>query len=135
MVIETGNRLTETISSRVDEVNSTLKTTGDLLVLDLSLRGGDVVSKLEQTGARITETIVQRANRVSGHSSARAPKSLADVLGNRGEAVREMLAARLTVVRGHVQSRRRGTGRADRPRLRPRSAISSPAISANSTAP
>ncbi len=94
MVVETGDRLTETISSRVDEVNSTLKTTGDSLVLDLSLRGGDVVSKLEQTGARITETIVQRANRVAD-TFRESAETLADVLGNRGDSVREMLAARL----------------------------------------
>ena len=49
--------LPESIAARVDEVNNTLKATGDSLVLDLSLRGGDVVSKLEQTGASITEAI------------------------------------------------------------------------------
>ena len=53
LVIDTGNQLAETISSRVEEVNTTLKNTGGSLVLDLSLRGNDVVSKLEQTGTRI----------------------------------------------------------------------------------
>ena len=49
-IIETSSQLAETIVTRADEVNSTLKSTGESLVLDLSLRGGDVVSKLEQTG-------------------------------------------------------------------------------------
>ncbi len=93
-MVDTGNRLAETISSRVDEVNTTLKTTGNSLVLDLSLRGGDVVSKLEQTGTRITDTIVQRSNRVTDQFRESA-EALADVIGNRGDAVREMLAARL----------------------------------------
>ena len=77
-------------------MNTTLKNTGDSLVLDLSLRGGDVVSKLEQTGARITETIVaaQQAGQRRPVPRERRGRS-ADVIGNRGDAVREMLAARL----------------------------------------
>ena len=53
LVIETGNRLAETISSRVDEVNTTLKTTGDSLVLDLietALSSGE--------GARLKRALV-----------------------------------------------------------------------------
>jgi len=34
-------------------------------VLDLTLRGGDVVSKLEETGSRIAETIVTRGGKVA----------------------------------------------------------------------
>ena len=49
-IVDTSSRIAETIAVRADEVNNTLKSTGDSLVLDLSLRGGDVVSKLEQTG-------------------------------------------------------------------------------------
>ena len=56
-LVETSSSLAESISARVDEVNNTLKATGDSLVLDLSLRGGDVVTKLEQTGAAITDAI------------------------------------------------------------------------------
>src|SRR6185295_6180621 len=41
-IIDSGTRIADTITSRVEEVNSTLKATGDSLVLDLSLRGGDV---------------------------------------------------------------------------------------------
>src|SRR5689334_19864638 len=48
LVIESGNTLADTLSSRIEEVNTTLKNTGDSLVLDLSLRGGDVVAKMEQ---------------------------------------------------------------------------------------
>src|SRR5882724_6846456 len=47
LVVDTGNHLADAISNRVEEVNTSLKTTGDSLVLDLSLRGGDVVNKLE----------------------------------------------------------------------------------------
>src|SRR5437763_831485 len=92
--IETGNQLADTISSRVEEVTTTLKNTGDSLVLDLSLRGGDVVSKLEQTGAGIGDGIVQRTTRVTEQFRESAER-LADVIGNRGEAVHEMLAGRL----------------------------------------
>src|SRR5436190_4508470 len=94
LVIETGNQLADTISGRIEEVNTTLKNTGDSLVLDLSLRGGDVVSKLEQTGARITDTILQRSQRVSDELRD-SVDSLGEMIGNRGDAVREMIAARL----------------------------------------
>ena len=64
-MVETGSRLAETIATRADEVNNTLKATGESLVLDLTLRGGDVVGKLEETGSRITETIVTRGGKVT----------------------------------------------------------------------
>jgi hypothetical protein len=94
IVVDTGNQLAESIAGRIEEVNSSLRTTGDSLVLDLNLRGGDVISKLEQTGMRITDTIVERATNVSEtfHASA---ESLGEVIGTRGDAVREMLATRL----------------------------------------
>src|SRR5271157_2281074 len=94
LVIDTGSQLAETISSRIEEVNTTLKNTGDSLVLDLSLRGGDVVSKLEQTGARITDTITARTTSVADTFRDSA-ENLVVVLNTRGEAVREMLVARL----------------------------------------
>src|SRR5258707_1229990 len=100
-VIETGNQLADTISSRVEELNTTLKDTRDSLVLDLSLRGGDVVSKLEQTGARITDTIVQRGSRVTDQFREPA-EALADVIASRGEAVRDLLATRLQSFRNLV---------------------------------
>ena len=105
--------------SRVEEVNSTLKTTGDSLVLDLSLRGGDVVVKLEQTGPRITDTIVQRGNKVSDTF-----RESAEQLG-RGHRQPRRRGARNAgdapaVVRGHVQPRRlrarRDASRATPPR-------------------
>ncbi len=55
------SQIAETIATRADEVNSTLKATGESLVLDLNLRGGEVATKLEQTGARITEALVSRS--------------------------------------------------------------------------
>ena len=86
--------MAETIAARAEEVNSTLRSTGDSLVLDLSLRGGDVVSKLEQTGARITDTIVTRSNAVAETFRDNA-EALAHSLNTRGEAVKDMLVARL----------------------------------------
>ena len=86
--------MAETISARAEEVNSTLRSTGNSLVLDLSLRGGDVVSKLEQTGQRITDTMITRSNAVSETFRDNA-EALAQALNTRGEAVKDMLAARL----------------------------------------
>jgi hypothetical protein len=91
---QTGTQMAETIAARAEEVNTTLRSTGDSLVLDLSLRGGDVVSKLEQTGARITDTVVSRSNSVADTFRENA-EALAQVLSTRGDAVKELLAARL----------------------------------------
>jgi hypothetical protein len=93
-IIDSSARVAETIASRVEEVNSTLKTTGDSLVLDLSLRGGDVVANLEQTGARITDTIVARSNKVT-ETFRDSAENLAQTVDAKGEAVKNMLAARL----------------------------------------
>src|SRR5438552_12116394 len=94
LVAAAGNRLADTISSRIEEVKTTLKNTGGSLVLDLSLRGGDVVAKLEQTGAGISDGIVQRTTRVTEQFRESAER-LAEVIGNRGEAVHETLTMRL----------------------------------------
>ena len=63
-------------------------------MLDLSLRGGDVVSKLEPTGARITETIVTRGDKVTETFRENA-EHLASTVATQGDSVRDMLAARL----------------------------------------
>jgi Apolipoprotein A1/A4/E domain len=93
-VIDTGTRLADTITTRVEEVNSTLKSTGDSLVIDLSLRGSDVVAQLEQTGTRITESLVARSDKVA-ESFRESAEALVHTVGIRGDAVRDMLAARL----------------------------------------
>jgi hypothetical protein len=93
-IIDSSARVAETIASRVEEVNSTLKATGDSLVLDLSLRGGDVVANLEQTGARITDTIVTRSNKVT-ETFRDSAESLAHAIDSKGDAVKNMLSARL----------------------------------------
>ncbi|HET7679207.1 MAG TPA: hypothetical protein VFK79_03620 [Xanthobacteraceae bacterium] len=93
-IIDSSAHIAETIASRVEEVNSTIKATGDSLVLDLSLRGGDVVSNLEQTGARITEALVASSDKVS-ESFRDNGENLARVVDSKGEAVKNMLAARL----------------------------------------
>src|SRR4029077_2518750 len=94
LVVETGNNLADAIGNPVEEVNTTLKNTGDSLVLDMSLRGGAVVSKLEQPGARITDAIVERGNKVSD-TFRESAESIAEVIGGRGDAGRGMRAARL----------------------------------------
>jgi hypothetical protein len=93
-IVDTSGRLAEIITVRAEEVNNTLKATGDSLVLDLSLRGGDIVSKLEQTGARITDTIVTRGEKVSDTFRENA-ETLAATVSSSGDAVKDMLAARL----------------------------------------
>jgi hypothetical protein len=93
-IIDSSARIAETIAERVEEVNSTLKATGDSLVLDLSLRGGDVVANLEQTGNRITDAIVTRSNKVT-ETFRDSAENLAHVIDSKGEAVKNMLAARL----------------------------------------
>jgi hypothetical protein len=93
-IIDSSAHIAETITSRVEEVNSTLKATGDSLVLDLSLRGGDVVANLEQTGANITDAIVARSNKVSD-TLRDSGDNLVHLIDSKGEAVKNMLAARL----------------------------------------
>jgi hypothetical protein len=93
-IIDSTSRIAEIIASRVEEVNSTLKTTGDSLVLDLSLRGGDVVANLEQTGARIADTIVAQSGKVTENFNNSA-ENFAQVIEAKGDTVKNMLAARL----------------------------------------
>jgi hypothetical protein len=93
-ITDTNTRLAESIAARADEINTTLRSTGDSLILDLSLRGGDVVSKLEQTGARITDTITNRSDAVADTFRDSA-ESLVAAVNSRGDAVKDMLAARL----------------------------------------
>ncbi len=64
-------------------------------MLDLTLRGGDVVGKLEETGNRITETIVTRGGKVTDtFREARRRRSRARSTPS-GDSVREMLGSRL----------------------------------------
>ena len=118
---ETGSRLAETIATRADDVNNTLKATGESLVLDLTLRGGDVVGKLEETGARITETIITRGGKVTDTF-----REAAETLGSdhqrqgRQRARDARLAA--AVVRGDVHPWRLRARREDLARFQRRSA-------------
>jgi hypothetical protein len=82
-IVDTSSQIAETIAIRADEVNSTLKSAGESLVLDLSLRGNDVVSKLEQTGQKVTESFRTGA------------EAVAATVSSRGDAVHDMLAQRL----------------------------------------
>ena len=77
---------------RGDEVNNTLKATGESLMLDLSLRGGDVVVQLEQTGAQITDRSSTRSDTV-GEAFNKNAESWTNV-GARGDR-QDMLVARL----------------------------------------
>jgi len=93
-LLETGSQLAENIATRADEVNNSLKSTGESLVLDLTLRGTDVVSKLEETGSRITETIVTRTSKVT-ESFRGTADNLASEINAKGDSVKDMLASRL----------------------------------------
>ncbi|MGI8527076.1 MAG: hypothetical protein ACR2K5_13025 [Pseudolabrys sp.] len=90
----TGAQLSESIAARTEEVNNTLRATGDSLVLDLSLRGGAVVSQMEQTGSRITDTIVARSNKVAETFQTNA-EALASSIGTHGDGIKDTLNARL----------------------------------------
>ena len=90
----TSTRLAETIANSAEELNSTLKASGESLVLDLNLRGGEVAAKLEQTGARITDSIVS-AQYVMADSVPRERRTSRRRHRPRSDAVREMLATRL----------------------------------------
>jgi hypothetical protein len=93
-IVDTSSRIAETIAVRADEVNNTLKATGDSLVLDLSLRGGEVIAKLEQTGAKIAETIIQRSDKM-GDGFRHSAETLAATIDAQGETVHALLAQRL----------------------------------------
>ena len=86
--------MAEIIAVRAEQVNITLRSTGDTLVDELSQHGSDVVCKLEQTGARITDALIGRSDAVADTFRENA-EALALLLTSRGNAVRDMLAARL----------------------------------------
>ena len=121
LVIETGNRLADTISGRIEEVNTTLKNSGDSLVLDLSLRGGDVVVQ-----ARADRRAHHRDHRPAQQPGDRSVPRERRIARRRDRQSRRRGArdagGAAAIVRGHVQSRRRRARRAHRSRLRPRSA-------------
>ena len=112
-IIDTSSRLAETIATRADEVNSTLKASGKSLILDLNLRGGDVVTKLEQTGNAHHRGRSSPAAARSPNSFRDSAEHLAEVIaaarrrgeGNAGDAARR--------VRGDVQPFRRRARRKD----------------------
>ncbi len=93
-LLETGTRLAETVLARAEEANGTLKATGESLVLDLTLRGSDVVSKLEETGTKITDTIITRAGAVTATFDSTA-ESLAQSVNARADSIKDMLVSRL----------------------------------------
>jgi hypothetical protein len=94
-VIETSSQLAETIATRADEVNSTLKSSGDSIILELDLRGGEVATKMQQAGNRITETLISRSSTMTDSVRERA-EHIADVIAMSSDAIKEMLATRLT---------------------------------------
>ncbi len=93
-IIETSNQLAEAIATRADDVNSTLKASGELLILDLDLRGGEVAAKLQQVGDGISESLVARTESMTD-SMRESAEHVAGVMATRGDAVKEMLATRL----------------------------------------
>jgi Apolipoprotein A1/A4/E domain len=93
-IIETSNQLAEAIASRADDVNSTLKASGESLILDLDLRGSEVAAKLQQVGDGISESLVARTESMTD-SMRESAEHVAGVMATRGDAVKEMLATRL----------------------------------------
>ena len=65
-----------------------------MLILDLSLRGGDVAKKLEETGERITETLTSRSASVTD-TLRESVEQFVDTVATRGDAMKDMLSTRL----------------------------------------
>src|SRR5580692_6438192 len=103
-IIDTSSQLAETIATRADEVNSTLKASGESLILDLNLRGGDVAKKLEHTGARITETLISRSTGVTD-SLRESVEQFVGTVATRGDAIKDMLSTRLGAFEETVSTR------------------------------
>jgi hypothetical protein len=93
-LIDTTGRIAETIAMRASEVTNSLKTTGDSIILDLSLRGGDIVSKLEEIGHKLTEMIGARSDQINERFGSGA-ETLAASIALRSDTMRDMLAQRL----------------------------------------
>ena len=66
---------------------------GNALVQELGLRGSEIVGRIEQTGTRVADTVIARSNTVADTFRDNA-EVLVKTIDNRGEAMREMLAAR-----------------------------------------
>ena len=89
------SQLAETIATRADEVNSTLKASGESIILDLNLRGGDVAKKLEAAGARVAETLYRRSTQMAD-TVRESVDRVAGALDARGEEVKQILSTRLS---------------------------------------
>ena len=63
--IGNAGRLAETVGLRGEEVNSVLKSVGELIVVDLGMRGNALVSKIEDIGTKITEEIIAHSDCVA----------------------------------------------------------------------
>jgi hypothetical protein len=94
-IVETSSQIAETIATRGEEVNSTLKSSGESLIVDLDLRGGEVAAKLQQAGNQIAETLISRSASMT-ESVRESAEHVAGVIATRNDAVKEMLATRLT---------------------------------------
>ncbi len=80
-----AGRLAETVASRGDEVNNSLKSIGELLVLELGLRGNDLASKIEATGTKVTEQIIARSDCVAeqfGNNAGTLAETMFTRIGN-----------------------------------------------------
>ena len=61
----------DTITTRADEVNSTLKNSGESLLVGLDLRGSEVAAKLEQAGNQVTQAMIARSAAASAADATR----------------------------------------------------------------
>jgi hypothetical protein len=105
-IVETSSQMAETIVARGGDFNNAIKASGDSLISDLDLRGSEVAAKLQQTGSRLTDTLLSRAT-VMADTVRENSEQVADVIVGKGEALQQMLAARLTAFEemfGHAGS-------------------------------
>ena len=133
-IVETSNQLAETIATRADEVNSTLKKSGESLFLGLDLRGGEVAARLEQAGDSVTEAMIARSAALTD-ALRESAEHVAGVVATR-ERCGQRDAGRRVFPPSRKCSAIPAPSSAKRFRaIHRRSAISSPDISPSSIAP
>ena len=112
-----------------------LRNSGDALVQDIDLRGGEVAASIEQTGTRMSDALVSRSNTVSDTLPRQRRDAGEDARHPQRGRARRCSSRGSRAFEERVRAERHGAQRKDRARFRRCSATSSPAISANSTAP
>lgn len=122
-LLDISSRAAETIAARGDELNTMIKTTGDSLVLDLSLRGDDFANRIAESAESIHTSIENRLQileqtfapdgdmenrlmRLEETLLARSSEA-AQEIENRGKAVVEALDVSSAEMRNYTQEMER----------------------------